>query len=87
MARLPASEIDSGVGKSGSPALRLITGLPLRFSSRARADTARVAEGRIASTRGLNDMASFTFDILNNVFRDRRRLPPAYGFDVIGCGQ
>src|SRR5690606_7118444 len=45
MAAMAASLTLSGVSKSGSPVPRLITSRPSRFSSRARALVARVADG------------------------------------------
>jgi hypothetical protein len=47
MARFPARQIFSGVGKSGSPTLRLITSIPAARSSAAFAVIANVAEGVI----------------------------------------
>src|SRR5690606_8653781 len=44
-ASMAASLMLSGVSKSGSPVPRLITSRPSRFSSRARALVARVADG------------------------------------------
>ena len=45
MALIAASQIFSGVSKSGSPALSEMTLRPERANSRALADMARVAEG------------------------------------------
>src|SRR6185503_11916576 len=40
-----------GVGKSGSPAPKLMTGLPAAFSALALASTASVADSEMADTR------------------------------------
>lgn len=53
-----ASEIQDGVGKSGSPALRSMMSLPSVRSFRARVLTAMVAEGRRRCTLGLNSMGA-----------------------------
>ena len=57
-----ASLMWAGVSKSGSPAPKLMTSIPLAFSAFAFADTARVGEGSITD----NLRASFT-DLLLSV--------------------
>ena len=47
MARFPASRIFFGVGKSGSPTLRLITSIPADLSSAALDVMANVADDAI----------------------------------------
>src|SRR5256886_15778298 len=50
-ARWAASTMYPGVGKSGSPAPKPMTGLPAAFSALALASTASVADSEIADTR------------------------------------
>jgi len=59
MASWAASQIDSGVGKSGSPSEKESTSLPAALSSRAFWATAIVAEGLMTSRRE----ASFSVDM------------------------
>ena len=56
---LAASLMCTGVSKSGSPAPKLTTSMPLAFSSAALAETFRVMEGSITFNRFASLMFAF----------------------------